>query len=200
MTKYPGGRYLVVFDMAEARRVCDFIEQGGDAADLAGHFGHAMSPGFDFGRDLQRVGLANQTTMLSGESLAIADEVRRSMIRRYGEAALAEHFRTFDTICSATQERQDAVMKLCCERAARPDDRGGWVQLQQHHASRGPEPDSRGPDLSHRGRRRRSTWNTADIRHQPGVKQPERSRTTGWRHRATHRHHRRCVDAEQQDR
>src|SRR3989449_7432378 len=62
--------------------------------------------------DLVRVGVANQTTMLSGESLAIAAELRRSMATRYGEAALAEHFRNFDTICSATQERQDAVLKL----------------------------------------------------------------------------------------
>src|SRR5215510_10268901 len=107
VTKYAGGRYLVVFDMAEARRICDFIEHGGDTAVLARDFSHAMSPGFDFERDLIRVGLANQTTMLSGESLAIAGEVRQSMLRRYGEASLAEHFRTFDTICSATQERQD---------------------------------------------------------------------------------------------
>ena len=115
VTKYAGGRYLVVFDMAEARRICDFIEQGGDTAELARDFSHAMSPGFDFERDLKRVGLANQTTMLSGESLAIAGEVRQSMLRRYGEATLAEHFRTFDTICSATQERQDAMVTLLQE-------------------------------------------------------------------------------------
>ena len=82
--KYPGGRYLVVLDMAEARMVCDFIERGGDPAALEARFGKAVSPGFDFERDLSRVGLANQTTMLSGESLAIAEEVRQSMIRRYG--------------------------------------------------------------------------------------------------------------------
>jgi 4-hydroxy-3-methylbut-2-enyl diphosphate reductase len=110
--KYPSGRYLVVLNMAEARLVCDFIERGGDPAPLAERFGRAVSDGFDFGRDLVKVGLANQTTMLSGESLAIADEFRKSMERRYGAAALADHFRTFDTICSATQERQDAVLKL----------------------------------------------------------------------------------------
>ncbi len=65
--------------------------------------------------DLERVGLANQTTMLSGESLAIAADVRTSMAARYGEAALAQHFRSFDTICSATQDRQDAVLKLIAE-------------------------------------------------------------------------------------
>jgi 4-hydroxy-3-methylbut-2-enyl diphosphate reductase len=50
--------------------------------------------------------------MLSGESLAIAAEFRRSMERRYGAESIADHFRTFDTICSATQERQDAVVTL----------------------------------------------------------------------------------------
>jgi 4-hydroxy-3-methylbut-2-enyl diphosphate reductase len=110
--KYPGGRYLVVLDMAEARVVCDFIEHGGDVEALAARFAKAVSPGFDFGRDLIRVGIANQTTMLSGESLAIAEEFRASMALRYGPEALGEHFRSFDTICSATQERQDAVLAL----------------------------------------------------------------------------------------
>jgi 4-hydroxy-3-methylbut-2-enyl diphosphate reductase len=113
--KYEGGRYLVVLNMAEARIVCDFIERGGDVAALAARFGSAVSPGFDFARDLQRVGIANQTTMLSGESLAIAEEFRRSMERRYGSDAVADHFRSFDTICSATQERQDAVLALIQE-------------------------------------------------------------------------------------
>jgi len=110
--KYPTGRYLVVYDMKEARMICDYIEHGGDVEPIREHFGRAVSPGFDFERDLERVGLANQTTMLSGESLAIAEEVRQSMSRRYGAEALGEHFRSFDTICSATQERQDAVLAL----------------------------------------------------------------------------------------
>jgi 4-hydroxy-3-methylbut-2-en-1-yl diphosphate reductase len=110
--KYPEGRYLVVFDMNEARLLCDFIEHGGDVALLEAKFGRAVSPGFDFERDLTRVGLANQTTMLSGESLAIAEEVRKSMARRYGPEKVEQHFRSFDTICSATQERQDAVLSL----------------------------------------------------------------------------------------
>jgi 4-hydroxy-3-methylbut-2-en-1-yl diphosphate reductase len=112
--KYPGGRYLVVLDMAEARLICDFIEGKGDPAELHERFARAASPGFDFARDLDRVGIANQTTMLSGESLAIAEEIRRSMVRRYGDQ-VGEHFRSFDTICSATQERQDAVVALLDE-------------------------------------------------------------------------------------
>jgi 4-hydroxy-3-methylbut-2-enyl diphosphate reductase len=110
--KYPGGRYLVVLNMAEARKVCDYIEGSGSREELEKHFARSVSPGFDFSRDLTRVGIANQTTMLSKESLAIAEEFRLSIERRYGAEHVAEHFRTFDTICSATQERQDAVVEL----------------------------------------------------------------------------------------
>jgi 4-hydroxy-3-methylbut-2-enyl diphosphate reductase len=115
VTKYPGGRYLVVLDMNDARMLCDFIEQGGDPTALQTHFSRSVSTGFDFQNDLTRVGIANQTTMLSGESLAIADEIRKSMIRRYGPERLDQHFRSFDTICSATQERQDAILALLQE-------------------------------------------------------------------------------------
>lgn len=110
--KFSGGRYLVLFDMAEARLVCDAIEGRGDPGQLAERFQGKYSPGFDFGRDLDRIGIANQTTMLSTESLAIAEEFRKSSERRYGTDNVSQHFRTFDTICSATQERQDAVLQL----------------------------------------------------------------------------------------
>ncbi len=113
--KFAGGRYLVLFDMAEARLVCDAIEGRGDIGQLAERFAGKHSPGFDFGRDLERIGVANQTTMLSTESLAIAEEFRKSSERRYGAEKVPQHFRTFDTICSATQERQDAVLQLLTE-------------------------------------------------------------------------------------
>jgi len=123
VTKYPEGHYVVVRDMAQAREVCDYVEGAGSPKGLPDgrrerflqNFAGKVSPGFDPDRDLTRVGVANQTTMLSGESLAIAAELRTSMTKRYGEAALAGHFRTFDTICSATQDRQDAVLKLIAE-------------------------------------------------------------------------------------
>src|SRR5207247_2553590 len=115
VTKYAGGQYLVVRDMAEAREVCGYVEGAGSRERFLGLFADKLSPGFDPDRDLVRIGVANQTTMLSGESLAIAAEIRRSMAKRYGETALPEHFRTFDTICSATQDRQDAVLKLIAE-------------------------------------------------------------------------------------
>ena len=115
VTKYPGGQYLVVRDMAEALLVCGYIEGAGSKAEFVAHFAGKMSPGFDPDRDLARVGVANQTTMLSGESLAIAAAIRESFAKRYGAAALDQHFRTFDTICSATQDRQDAVLKLIAD-------------------------------------------------------------------------------------
>jgi 4-hydroxy-3-methylbut-2-en-1-yl diphosphate reductase len=110
--KYPQGRYLVVLDREEAGIVCDYIRGGGDREAFLARFGGAVSPGFDPDRDLVRVGCANQTTMLMSESLEIGEMFRAAMTERYGEAALAEHFRAFDTICSATQERQDAVEAL----------------------------------------------------------------------------------------
>jgi 4-hydroxy-3-methylbut-2-enyl diphosphate reductase len=111
-TRYPGGHYLVVRDEAEAELVCRYIRQGGDREAFICHFGDAASPGFDPDQHLARIGCANQTTMLMTESLKVGDMLRDAMADRYGEAALPQRFRAFDTICSATQERQDAVVAL----------------------------------------------------------------------------------------
>jgi 4-hydroxy-3-methylbut-2-en-1-yl diphosphate reductase len=110
--KFPNGRYLVVVDRGEAAIVCDYIRRGGDRALFLERFAQATSPGFDPDRDLQRIGCANQTTMLMSESMEIGDMFRDAFRERYGEEAVAQHFRAFDTICSATQERQDAVITL----------------------------------------------------------------------------------------
>ena len=110
-----GGRYLVVFDKAEAQRVCDFIRHGGDSAAFLESFKNAVSPGFDPERDLQCVGLANQTTMLMSESLEIGEMLRVAMLDRYGKDAITSRYQAFDTICSATQDRQDAVVTLLRE-------------------------------------------------------------------------------------
>ena len=69
-------------------------------------------PGFDPDRDLEHIGLANQTTMLMSESLEVQELFRQAMTDRHGAEALASRFRAFDTICSATQDRQDAVVVL----------------------------------------------------------------------------------------
>jgi 4-hydroxy-3-methylbut-2-enyl diphosphate reductase len=111
-----GGRYLVVYNDAEAAVVCDYIRHGGDPATVLSRFPNAISPGFDPGRDLQRIGLANQTTMLMSESLGIEKMFKAAMQERYGEVDLSRHFQAFDTICSATQDRQDAVVALLKEK------------------------------------------------------------------------------------
>jgi 4-hydroxy-3-methylbut-2-enyl diphosphate reductase len=118
VNRHPDGKYLVVLDMGEAQPVLDFIRHGGseaEAAALAERFAKATSPGFDFRSDLTRVGIANQTTMLSSESLGIAAAFGQALTDRHGAEHVAEHFRSFDTICSATQERQDAVEALLRE-------------------------------------------------------------------------------------
>jgi len=111
-----GGHFLVVLDRAEAETACDYIRRGGDPARFLERFGRAVSPGFDPGLHLGRVGCANQTTMLSSESLEIGEMFRRAVADRYGESGLNERFRAFDTICSATQDRQDAILRLLDER------------------------------------------------------------------------------------
>ena len=113
--KYPNGHYLVVLDRDEAAIVCDYIRGTGDRSAFLDRFSHAASPGFDPDRHLERVGCANQTTMLMTESLEIGEMFRDAMRARYGQAAIEAHFRAFDTICSATQERQDAVIALLDE-------------------------------------------------------------------------------------
>jgi 4-hydroxy-3-methylbut-2-enyl diphosphate reductase len=110
--KYPGGRYLIVRDREQAQLVCEFIRGRVGADRIREEFRNAMSPGFDPERDLERIGVANQTTMLSSESLEIAEMLRQALSDRYGEENLDAHFRSFDTICSATQDRQDAIHEL----------------------------------------------------------------------------------------
>ena len=110
--KYPEGHYIVVLDMDETDRVCDFLDGKMDKAEFLATFEKAVSPGFDPDQQLQRLGCANQTTMLSTESLAIAEKIRQAMVRRWGDDETAKRFRAFDTICTATQDRQDALHGL----------------------------------------------------------------------------------------
>ena len=106
------GHYLVILDRKQAELLCDFI-RGRAGIDLfEATFRKACSPGFSPERDLERVGLANQTTMLMSESLEIGEMIRDAMVDRYGRNTLNDHYRAFETICSATQDRQDAITAL----------------------------------------------------------------------------------------
>lgn len=109
---FENGHYLVVFDLEETDFVCRYITQGGDREAFLTRFNGAMSEGFDPDRHLDAIGLANQTTMLRGETEEVQRRLRAAMIEKHGEEALPEHFRFFDTICGATQDRQDALRDL----------------------------------------------------------------------------------------
>jgi 4-hydroxy-3-methylbut-2-enyl diphosphate reductase len=110
--KHEGGTYLVVRDMDETEIVCAFIRGEIGRDDLLAKFAGKCSEGFDPDVHLQKVGVANQTTMLASESLEIARVIGEAIHDRYGDEELSERFRSFDTICSATQDRQDAVVEL----------------------------------------------------------------------------------------
>jgi 4-hydroxy-3-methylbut-2-enyl diphosphate reductase len=109
------GTYLVVLDLAEAQLVCDYILGKGDRESFMARFAKACSPGFDPDRDLNRVGVANQTTMLKSETEEIGRMFERTMLQRFGPVELNDHFVAFNTICDATQERQDAMFALVDE-------------------------------------------------------------------------------------
>ena len=105
-------KYLVVLNLEQANYVCDYILNGGDKEEFLATFADAYSPGFDPSRDLAQVGIANQTTMLKSETEQIGKLFEQTMLKKYGPAALNSHFMSFNTICDATQERQDAMFEL----------------------------------------------------------------------------------------
>ncbi len=111
------GHYLIVLNEDEAGVACDYIRDGGSRTAFLERFAAATSPGFDPDRDLQHIGCANQTTMLSTESLAIGEMFRAAIAARFGPEESTFRFRSFDTICSATQDRQDAVEHLLSTRS-----------------------------------------------------------------------------------
>ncbi len=114
-TAYGSGHYLVVFSLEETDYVCDYILRGGNKEEFLAKFKGAYSPGFDPEIHLEAIGVANQTTMLRGETEEVQRRLKAAMVNRHGEADIDRHFRFFDTICGATQDRQDALQKLLKE-------------------------------------------------------------------------------------
>lgn len=106
------GKYLIVKDMKEAEYVCNYVLHGGDKGEFMEKFKNAMSEGLEPDVDLEHVGIANQTTMLKGETEQIGKMFQRTMMEKYGVENVNNHFMVLDTICDATQERQDAMYEL----------------------------------------------------------------------------------------
>ncbi|GAB4200162.1 MAG: 4-hydroxy-3-methylbut-2-enyl diphosphate reductase [Coleofasciculaceae cyanobacterium] len=136
------GKYLVVLNMKEAQYVADYILNGGDKDVFMAKFNRACSAGFDPDRDLEHIGIANQTTMLKSETEQIGKLFEHTMMKKYGPDRLNEHFHSFNTICDATQERQDAMLGLVEEKLDLMVVIGGYnssntTQLQQIAIERG---------------------------------------------------------------
>ena len=136
------GKYLIVLNMAEAEYVSNYILNGGDRDQFMSKFSRACSPGFDPDRDLEQIGIANQTTMLKSETEQIGKLFEHTMMRKYGPENLNDHFLSFNTICDATQERQDAMLNLVEENVDLIVVIGGYnssntTQLQQIAIERG---------------------------------------------------------------
>ena len=170
------GQYLVVLNRDEAQTVCDYIRTGGQRETFLAQFGAAAAPGFDPDLHLGRVGCANQTTMLSSESLEIGEMFHAAIRDRYGEAELSSRFRSFDTICSATQDRQDAVSAMLGEQAIDLMivigglNSSNTCNLARICAGRVPTYHIADPD---------GLLSADAIRHKP-VGQPAETTTTGW--------------------
>ncbi len=109
-------KYLIVLNLHEAEYVSNYILHGGDRAEFLAKFNKAYSAGFDPDVDLESVGIANQTTMLKTETENIGKLFEKTMMRKFGPENLNEHFLSFNTICDATQERQDAMLSLVEEK------------------------------------------------------------------------------------
>ena len=104
---------VVVRDINEAEKLCDVISGKISAEEFYELFSHKLSEGFDVSKDLDRVGVVNQTTMLATETQAIADLMRKTMIEKFGEENIDVHFAdTSDTLCYATYDNQRATLGL----------------------------------------------------------------------------------------
>ena len=106
------GTYLVLLNLKEAQYVCDYMLNGGDKEEFLAKFKNAHSQGFDPEQDLVKLGVANQTTMLKSETEQIGKLFETTLLKKYSPTEFNEHFMSFNTICDATQERQDAMFNL----------------------------------------------------------------------------------------
>jgi len=114
-------KYIIVKNKEEAEYLINYMLNGGNKQEFLEKFKNAMSEGFDPDKDLENVGVANQTTMYRKETKEIGRILEKTMLQKFGPENLADHYGEFDTICDATQERQDAVSDLVTTDDDKPD-------------------------------------------------------------------------------
>lgn len=127
-------KYIIVKDKKEAEYITNYMLNGGSKADFLKKFEKAISNGFDPDVDLEKIGLANQTTMYKRDTRDIGKMFEKAVMEKYGPTNVSDHYMAFDTICDATQERQDAMLELV-------EDKeidlmivvGGWDSSNTHH-------------------------------------------------------------------
>ena len=108
-------KYLILLNYKEAEYISNYILNGGNSQEFLAKFNRAYSEGFDPDQDLELIGIANQTTMLKSETEQIGKLLEHTMMKKYGPDQLNQHFQSFNTICDATQERQDAMIDILDE-------------------------------------------------------------------------------------
>jgi 4-hydroxy-3-methylbut-2-enyl diphosphate reductase len=110
------GPALMIRNMEHARLLTEVIQATGVERTrlFEDSFKGLYSKGFDPAKDLQKLAVVNQTTLLRNETLTIIEFLREFMVQCYGEAQVAEHLWSKgkgDTLCYATQVNQDALHK-----------------------------------------------------------------------------------------
>lgn len=128
------GPSLVLKDMVEAEFLADFILGKVSVSDFTGFFDGKVSPNFDPEKDLSRIGVVNQTTMLASDTQAITDFLRETMITKYGLGNVKDHIAdTRDTLCYATNDNQSATLQLLEEQADLAIVVGGYNSSNTSH-------------------------------------------------------------------
>lgn len=128
------GPSIIVSDMTDAQRLGEYVLGKKSIEEFHTDFAGKYSTGFEPVRDLKRVGVVNQTTMLASETQAIADYFRQLMIEKYGTEKIKEHFAdTRDTLCYATNDNQDATYELLNTKADLAIVVGGYNSSNTSH-------------------------------------------------------------------
>ena len=101
------GPVVVVRNMKEAELLAKYIRKELSAEQFEIDFANKYSNGFSVSRDLKKIGVVNQTTMLASETQEIAAYLRDIVVEMYGEEATTD---TRDTLCYATNDNQNATL------------------------------------------------------------------------------------------